>query len=82
MILSGLSAATAILVPSSGIARGWPQWGRSATDGLVLNPHGHVIKPGGLRLGHGAQRPATGRQIAPGGRMRHPVEMNLGLFTE
>jgi|RhiMetdeSRZDD1v2_1073273.scaffolds.fasta_scaffold4940224_2 hypothetical protein len=65
MILSGLSAATAILVPSSGIARGWPQWGRSATDGLVLNPHGHVIKPGGLRLGHGAQRPRRGVKSRP-----------------
>jgi hypothetical protein len=47
MILSGLSAAAAILVPSSGIARGRPQWGRSAAEGLAANFHGHVIKPAG-----------------------------------
>ena len=49
MILSGLQAVAAILVPSSGIARGRPQRVRSATKRLVANSHGLVIGPGGLR---------------------------------
>ena len=71
MILSGLQAAAAVLVPSSGIDRRRLQWGRSAAEGLAANFHGHVIKPGGLRR--------TGRQIAPDARKRHPVEMGLDL---
>jgi hypothetical protein len=78
MIPSGLQAAAAISLPSSGMTGGGPQLGRSAPDGLVAGSHRHVIGLGSCP----AAAAATGRQIAPGGRMRHPVEMNLGLFTE
>jgi hypothetical protein len=77
MILSGLQAAAAIVVPSFGIAGGRPQRARSATEGLVGNSHGLVIRPGGLRRRGAVTAAATGRQIAPGGRKRHPVEMSL-----
>ena len=65
MILSGLQAAAAVLVPSSGIGRRRPQWGRSAAEGLAAKFHGHVIKPDGLRRAGAAMAAATGRQIAP-----------------
>jgi hypothetical protein len=47
MILSGLQAAPAVLLPSSGIGRRRPQWGRSAAEGLAAKFHYHVIKPDG-----------------------------------
>jgi hypothetical protein len=77
MILSGLQAAAGVLVPSSGIDRRRPQWGRSAAEGLAANFHGHVIKPDGLRRACPAMAARQGRQIAPDARRRHPVEMSL-----
>jgi hypothetical protein len=35
------------LLPSSGIGRRRPQWGRSAAEGLAAKFHGDVIKPDG-----------------------------------
>ena len=60
MILSGLQAAAGVLVPSSGIDRRRPQWGRSAAEGLAANFHGHVIKQGGLRRARAAMAAVTG----------------------
>ncbi|MBX9778645.1 MAG: hypothetical protein K2Y71_30100 [Xanthobacteraceae bacterium] len=67
MILSDLSAAAAILVSSSGIARGRPQRVRSARDGA--NDHGHVMEPGQATAGLWAPRQGVGSRSARGSAM-------------